>query len=55
MEYVEARLILISVHATPAEPPSPSLVTSARTVLRSNGRWQRQVWGTREVESRRIE
>lgn len=51
MEYVEARLILISVHATPAEPP----ITSARTVLRSNGRWQRQVWGTREVESRRIE
>lgn len=42
MEYVEARLILISVHATPAKPPSPA--SSSRTVLRSNGRWQRQVW-----------
>lgn len=51
MEYVEARLILISVHATPAGPP----VTSARAVLCSNGRWQCQVWGMREVESRRRE
>lgn len=41
MEYVEARLILISVHATSAGLPA----TSARTIIRSNGRWQRQMWG----------
>lgn len=34
MEYVEARLILISVHATPAGPPSRNLRASRSTLER---------------------
>lgn len=40
MEYVEARLILISVHATSVGLPATS-AWNHRTLRR----WQRQMWG----------
>lgn len=57
MEYVEARLILISVHATVARPPC-KLRTSRPTLEREMAAWQ--VWGDkgsgkpREKERRRL-
>lgn len=44
-EYVEARLILISVHATTTPPPF--LRNPLRATLRSRRRQRRQVWGGR--------